>query len=132
MGIKVLGDLRDDPIFQEVELPEGWEIKPAEGMNSAKLLDQRGYTRAFIFYDPSLVSREAYITICERFVLRENRFNISNGNVVTCDIVDVATGEIIDTYEDPSGNWDNVIYTALECLGYKYPELSIPGAYWEN
>lgn len=62
-GIKFLGPVKGDKLFQHVILPEGWMIKPTDHSMWSDLLDDKGYKRASIFYKASFHDRDASISI---------------------------------------------------------------------
>jgi hypothetical protein len=66
MGI-VFGEPVDE-LFIEAKLPEGWKKKPLEHSMWSELVDDKGRTRARIFYKAAFYDREAHIGIVPRFV----------------------------------------------------------------
>ena len=67
MGIKVI-DNHDD-LFWNVQLPEGWEIKPTEHHMWNVLIDDKGRQRARFFYKAAFYDRDAFINFSTRFNL---------------------------------------------------------------
>lgn len=59
-GIKVLGTSQD-PLFEDVRLPEGWKIQPTSHSMWSDLLDASGVKRAAIFYKAAFYDRNATI-----------------------------------------------------------------------
>lgn len=69
-GVKFLGPVEGDDQFQEVTLPEGWEIKPTEHSMWSELVDSDGRKRAAIFYKAAFYDRKAHIDVSRRFDYR--------------------------------------------------------------
>jgi hypothetical protein len=68
-GVKVLGPVEGDEIFQHVELPQGWTKRATEHAMWSTLHDERGRERARIFYKAAFYDRSAYIGLITRFVV---------------------------------------------------------------
>lgn len=60
-GIKVIGPSKDDDLFYDVILPEGWKIEPTEHSMWSKLSNEKGEKVASIFYKASFYDRSAHI-----------------------------------------------------------------------
>ena len=65
LGIKVVGKSKGDAIFLDVELPEGWAIKPTDHSMWSKLVDAEGNERASIFYKAAFYDRDAFINFAD-------------------------------------------------------------------
>lgn len=71
MGIKVGKLDPNDPIFCEVELPDGWKMRPGENAQfRTELVDDKGSVRAQMFYKAAFYDRSAHIHTCSRFSIR--------------------------------------------------------------
>lgn len=66
-GVKFLGGAEGDDLFQYVELPEGWEKKPANHSMWSDLVDDKGRKRADIFYKAAFYDRRAHMSLSRRF-----------------------------------------------------------------
>lgn len=60
-GIKVLGETKDDPLFYDVELPNGWKIEATDHSMWSKLFNANGDEVAAIFYKAAFYDRKAHI-----------------------------------------------------------------------
>lgn len=58
-GVKFLGPVEGDNLFQYVELPEGWQKQPTDHSMWSKLVDEQGRERASIFYKAAFYDRRA-------------------------------------------------------------------------
>ena len=136
MGIKVLGDSAGDPLFVDVELPEGWKIQPTGHDMWSYLLDQNGHKRAGIFYKAAFYDRRADVTFEPRYVAKQEYFEKeANGNTSTR-IVHVwdnkESKSLYQTekhgYSDSEKHWE----AAKQWLQEHFPEHSDPLAYWDK
>ena len=59
-GVKFLGPVEGDDLFQYVELPEGWKKEATDHSMWSKLLDAEGNERASIFYKAASYDRDAF------------------------------------------------------------------------
>jgi len=69
MGIKIdiAGIKKDDNLFIDVELPEGWSKQSTEHAMWSNLIDDKGRIRAQIFYKAAFYDREAFINFSPRY-----------------------------------------------------------------
>lgn len=67
-GVKFLGPVEGDELFQYVELPEGWRREPTDHAMWSKLVDAEGHERASIFYKAAFYDRaaHAHVTCIEK------------------------------------------------------------------
>lgn len=65
LGIEILGEA--DDLFYNVNLPEGWSKVAEDHAMWSKLVDDRGYERAAIFYKAAFYDRKAHIGLLRRF-----------------------------------------------------------------
>ncbi len=63
LGITMLRPSEDDDIFSDVELPDGWELKPTEHSMWSDLVDETGKKRASVFYKAAHYDRSAHIQL---------------------------------------------------------------------
>lgn len=61
-GITVKGETKGDPMFSDVELPEGWSIQPTDHSMWSNLVDDNGMVIAGIFYKAAFYDRRAFIS----------------------------------------------------------------------
>jgi hypothetical protein len=69
LGFEVGIEDKNDPLFIECKMPEGWKIKPTEHSMWSDLIDNNGSTRASIFYKAAFYDRDAFINFETRFHL---------------------------------------------------------------
>lgn len=69
---KVLGPVEDDPMFTHVELPEGWSKKPTDHSMWSAVVDDRGRTRANVFYKAASYDRRAFINLQVPFEIQKD------------------------------------------------------------
>lgn len=60
-GITIAQPSDGDPLFTDVQLPEGWAIKPTEHSMWSDLVDADGEKRAAIFYKAAFYDRRAFL-----------------------------------------------------------------------
>ena len=70
MGVE-FGDAVD-PLFRTAVLPHGWKLKPTDHAMWSKLVDERGRTRASMFYKAAFYDRDAFIHFERRFSIRRD------------------------------------------------------------
>lgn len=69
-GIQFLGEVPGDSLFQYVVLPNGWK-KESESSYWTNLLDDKGRTRALIFYKAAFYDRRSHLNVVSKFRLKE-------------------------------------------------------------
>lgn len=62
-GVKFLGPVEGDPLFQYVELPSVWQCRSTESGMHSELVDEKGEVRAVIFYKAAFYDRRADLRI---------------------------------------------------------------------
>lgn len=62
-GVKFGEVVKDDPLFQYVELPNGWKKVPTTHDMWSDLLDAHGRKRAAIFYKAAFYDRRAHLSV---------------------------------------------------------------------
>ena len=63
-GVKFLGAVENDDLFQYVELPADWKKVPTEDDRWSSLVDETGKIRADIFYKAASYDRKARMRVC--------------------------------------------------------------------
>lgn len=66
-GIKFLGVVDGDPLFQNVVLPPGWKKVATDHSMHSSLVDDKGRERAGIFYKAAFYDRKASLSLTRRF-----------------------------------------------------------------
>lgn len=66
-GVKFLGPVKGDELFQYVDLPQGWKKESMGGDFWTNLIDEKGRTRASIFYKAASYDRNAHMSLNCRF-----------------------------------------------------------------
>lgn len=138
-GVKFLGVVENDPMFQYVELPTGWKKNGTSHSMHSELLDEKGRKRAGIFYKAAFYDRSAHMYATRRF----NRTSYHDGVVpenavqavvLDCDKVIECT---VAMYWDESEREkrfelrDQVEAMAEAWLNEHYPDWRNAGAYWD-
>jgi len=144
-GVKFLGIIEDDPIFQYVELPEGWQKKPTSHSMYTDLVDANGKKRASIFYKAAFYDRSARLNIERRFCIQIDYQRLREERIAQARVHDVE--EVIFTSQevsfedasDPTVKYqlqDIAVEEAKEearkWLEENYPEWEDPSMYWNN
>lgn len=62
-GLKFGEKVQGDPMFQHVELPEGWKKIPTDHSMWSDLVDEKGKVRANIFYKAAFYDRSAHLRL---------------------------------------------------------------------
>lgn len=60
-GVKFLGTVPGDEIFQYVTLPKGWRKEATDHSMWSKLVDEKGKERASIFYKAAFYDRRSHL-----------------------------------------------------------------------
>jgi hypothetical protein len=148
-GVKFLGDVPGDAIFQRAQLPPGWEIKRTDHSMWTQLCDDKGRERASIFYKAAVYDRSARMTISCRFKI-DTYYNTDSETVAVARVNDQGAfpfeSERLDikTDADKHGVYDRTTheYTTpskrdqarAQCstwLKAHYPDCDNPAAYWD-
>lgn len=136
MGIKVIGKTKDNKLFLDVELPEGWRKEVVMRTSSMKsfwtiLIDDKGGERAnLFFYD----RWNAFVNFNTRYFWDTKYYDekFKNGVAQTFIVKDRATGEIL--FEGKKHDWRNSRKYegwAIEFLKITYPDYENINAYWD-
>lgn len=80
LGFKVIGKSKNDILFLDVELAEGWSKKETDHSMWSDLIDDKGRKRAGIFYKASFHDRKADISFNKRITFRVDRVGFLNGD----------------------------------------------------
>lgn len=144
-GVKFLGPVQGDPLFQCVELPAGWIMMATDHYMWTNLVDEKGRRRASIFYKPEFYDRDAHIDLSCRFAVNSNFQREKDEGVAVFDVRDcdriifstepAALIKDAQTREDRLANYaleDEARAAAVAWLEERYPDWKNPGAYWDQ
>lgn len=138
-GVKFGDVVEDDPLFQYVELPAGWEKEATDHSMWSNLIDEKGRERAKIFYKAAFYDRSASLSLSRRYKYHRDYDRAKSEGVAVCVVTDCAEaihttepiplpGERGKCYEEVIGKVDEIAET---WLNEHYPEWKNPGAYWD-
>lgn len=135
LGIKLLGNVDGDDLFQYVELPAGWKKQATAHSMWSKLCDEQGRERASIFYKAAFYDRGAHMHLTTRFrVTSDYDLHRSENKAVAL----VKDGETVVHRTDPrecsKQYWDDMRAAesaARAWLAERFPDFESPYAYWE-
>lgn len=133
-GVKFLGEVEGDPIFQYVELPTGWKKVPTDHPMWSKLLDDKGRERANIFYKAASYDRSANLNLTNRFDWRRDHDREEKEGVAVVCITD--GGNVIHTTkpikllkQKQYEVWNKANEAAIDWLDKHYPGWTNPTTY---
>lgn len=140
MGVERLGPVPGDDLFVNVELPKGWRKQPTDHAMWSNLLDDKGRTRATIFYKAAFYDRDAHINVERRFSTSYKSDSTEFGKGPFYGIAEDADGEVIfrtatiavdETLGNDSEVRDRVRGEARRWLERNFPDYENPLAYWD-
>lgn len=137
-GVKFGKVVEDDPLFQYVELPEGWKKVSTDHSMWSELVDDKGRKRASIFYKAAFYDRSAHMSLNRRFNYRKDYDRQDKEKVIVMKITDgdkiIHETEPIYFGEDREERYkaeDNAKKLVLSWLEENYPDWESPAAYWD-
>jgi hypothetical protein len=138
-GVKFLGIVENDPMFQYVELPTGWKKEGTSHSMHSNLLDEKGRKRAGIFYKAAVYDRSAHLHVDRRFSHTNYHEDIPNGvrsTVLDGDKV-IWQSEIMTWAEDTDWSIKGEIRESVGAqagvwLDTHYPNWRDASAYWNE
>lgn len=139
-GIKFLGPVADDDLFQYVELPQGWKKVPTDHSMWSHLLDDKGRERAAIFYKAAFYDRDAHLTLTSRFQVKYNYDREDKEGVAVVEVTDgthvAYTTEPIALPEDKHSleslmMQDAAMADAEGWVEMRHPNWRDPKVYWD-
>jgi hypothetical protein len=135
-GVRFLGEVQGDPLFQYVELPDGWKKVATDHSMWSKLIDEKGRERAAIFYKAAFYDRSASLSLTCRFSYsfdydRRDSDHVGVANVTDCGKVIHATEPITEHVEERWRTSEEAGALAVKWLDEHYPEWRNPAAYWD-
>lgn len=131
--------VEDDPMFQHVELPEGWTREGTGHNMHSNVLDERGRKRIGVFYKAAFYDRSAHLWVNGRYSStydyeRSEKDKVYVGIVTDCDNTIWEADPMPGIKEDGEENWDayrECQVVAKAWLNEHYPDWNDPAAYWE-
>ncbi|MDO8536648.1 MAG: hypothetical protein Q7R94_00155 [bacterium] len=135
-GVKFLGTVEGDDMFQYAEFPKGWKKVPTDHSMWSKLVDENGRERASIFYKAASYDRSAHMTASRRFGLR---FDYARFDRTEVGVTDVTDGDkVVYTTVPIPGNGKKSYEVsglanqrAAKWLNRNYPDWKNASAYWD-
>lgn len=83
VGVRFLGPVPDDDLFQRVILPNGWTRKDTGHSMHTTIVDGKGNERILVFYKAAFYDRRASGTVVRRFLIVTNhRAALDEGKIV--------------------------------------------------
>lgn len=137
-GVKFLGIVENDPLFQYVELPKGWRKESSDHDMLSYLIDDKGRKRASVFYKAAFYDRHAMMHLKTRFSFRQDYDLLEKEGICVARVFDgndvmystdpvKKTGDNQEWYEHE----DKICKIAKDWLNEHYPDWRDPGAYWD-
>lgn len=135
-GVKFLGPVKDDRLFQYIELPVGWTRISDEHPLWSYLVDENGRQRVTIFYKPDLHDRDAFMSVDRRFrysfdfdLFKAEKVAVAH--VFDGETVIYSTDRLVPTEGQERYEVREIVEKkALDWLNENYPDWKNPGAYW--
>jgi len=139
VGVKFLGVVEGDDMFQYVELPEGWKLQPTNHSMWSDLLDDKGRKRAAIFYKAAFYDRSARLNLSVRYSCRRDYDKQDKDNIAVASVYDgeetLFTTDPVQlpsekdlAYYDAADSADKAAYAWLD---EHFPDWKSPAAYWD-
>lgn len=137
-GVKFLGVVEGDDMFQRVELPDGWKKVATSHSMHSNLVDDKGRKRAGIFYKAAFYDRSAHMHLTTRFSTRRDYDRQDAEGVAVAYVMDgdevVHTTDPIklpDEKREQYGVARQADEAAAKWLNDNYPDWRNPAAYWD-
>lgn len=127
MGIKVIGPSKD-PLFLDVQLPEGWSKRATDHPMWNDLIDANGGIRANFFYKASFHDRDSFINFNHRYY---KRIEFLDNDLKYYCVKDNQTGAEKFITEMFTGYNDDVYKKmCVDYLNKNFPDHENIHAYW--
>ena len=135
----VFGDVvNGDPMFQTVQLPEGWKREGSGHAMWSYVHDQHGRERLSIFYKAAFYDRDAFFNVTPAIQVSADEEDTAEGkkmvfHVKKCDEIVFSTkeveavGDVHSVYDVRDGERAKAWAWAKE----NYPDHENPCAYWD-
>ncbi len=136
-GVRFLGPVEGDELFQYAEVPLGWTEQETANPRVTKLVDDKGRERGSTFYKPDFYDRYAHMSLVCRFDTRRD-FDIEEEGSIVWHVTDC--GRVV--YSTPpvkhstdvsaqSAQADQARDVAIQWLDTHYPDWRDCNAYWD-
>ncbi len=135
-GVKFIGPVDGDPLFQKVQLPSGWKKEATDHSMWSELVDDKGRKRAAIFYKAAFYDRSAHLSLNRRYNISTDYDRLEKRKEIVIQVKDGDT-VIFSTNmvpEPAERRWevtDAQTTIAKEWLEEHYPDFANPAAYWD-
>ncbi|MEE8368270.1 MAG: hypothetical protein V3S30_08125 [Thermoanaerobaculia bacterium] len=137
--------VKDDEIWVEAILPDGWKIESTDHSMWSKLVDDKGRARALIFYKAAFYDRSCHIQLNRRFAATMDQperpgpfFGIVTDGGTEIERLgpfEDDEGTRPSYIDDPKDLWksgdDKSLDAAKAWLGEHYPDWNEHTAYWD-
>jgi len=137
-GVKFLGVVENDALFQRVELPAGWKKVAHSHSMYSYLVDHNNRKRVEIFYKADLHDRKAYMCLTCRFGRSFDYDRYSDTNECVTNVTDgdkvIYTTKPVVAFKHTGDMYtimDGSDAAASTWLDTHYPKWHDPGAYWD-
>jgi hypothetical protein len=136
-GVKFIGPVEGDELFQYVELPTGWKRVPTDHSMWSDLVDEKGRKRAGIFYKAAFYDRKAALSLNTRFTVSRDYerkgeivSRVKDGEKIVFETAPVPEAE---KYTDEwSKQCSDAEASCRTWLDERYPNWRSPAAYWDE
>lgn len=135
MGIDVVENSKEDDLFIDVKLPEGWKLESTDHSMWNRLVDNKGRERATIFYKAAFYDRDAFINFNHRYLVSSEYVEKEEGDKFHpkfyC-VKDNTTNEILFQTE-VTKEYDNydLRKKCEKWIKKHYPKYEDLNAYWD-
>jgi hypothetical protein len=135
-GIKFLGPVEGDKLFQYCELPAGWSKQGTDHSMHSNLVDDKGRVRAGIFYKAAFYDRSASLHLTRRFSVRFDYERLDAAKEAVSQVLD-GTQVIFTTEAIKQGDRKSYVMSdltnkvAADWLTAQYPNWEDASAYWD-
>ena len=137
-GVRFLGLVEGDKLFQYAEVPSGWTVQETTNPRVTKLVDDKGRERGSIFYKPDFHDRFANMSLICRFDIRRD-FDLEDkdGSIVwyvtDCGrrVHSTPPVRLSDDASIQNDQIDQARDTAIPWLNTNYPDWRNSNAYWD-
>lgn len=133
-GVKFLGPVPGDDLFQFVELPKGWTKQATDHSMWSELRDEKGRKRGGIFYKAAFYDRKAHLHLTTRYTVQ---FDYGRNDAAVSQVKDgekaIFSSEPIP-YSEGSPRWqtsDRADAIAKAWVSEHFPQWQDASAYWE-
>jgi hypothetical protein len=126
--------LNVDKVFVNCKLPPGWKKEATDHSMWSRLVDDKGYERATIFFKAAFYDYHAHMTFRGRFSF-ESYGETPQANSFVVRLRDACgkVERIFGTWSHPNyHDLDDLERRAKAWLDENYPEHKNPFAYWED